>query len=68
MMGVSLPPRKKPVFELKNAVERSVTCIHFNNETQDWEVWYKGVRFAELKDLKEAHDRLQKLLALDSTK
>lgn len=33
-----------------------------------WEVWYKGVRFAELEELKDAHDRLQKLLELDTTK
>jgi hypothetical protein len=33
-----------------------------------WEVWYKGVQFATLPELKDAHDRLQKLLALDSTK
>lgn len=32
-----------------------------------WEVWYKGVKFAELTDLKAAHDRLQKLIQLDTT-
>jgi hypothetical protein len=44
------------------------TGIILDKETQLWEVWYKGVRFAELDELKEAHDRLQKLLALDTTK
>lgn len=43
------------------------TGIVLFKETQLWEVWYKGVRFAELKELKDAHDRLQKLLALDTT-
>jgi hypothetical protein len=31
-----------------------------------WGVYYKGVKFAELDDLKAAHDRLQKLMALDT--
>lgn len=32
-----------------------------------WEVWYKGVKFGVFSDLQSAHDRLQKLLSLDST-
>lgn len=44
------------------------TGIIFIRESNCWEVWYKGVRFAEMEELKEAHDRLQKLLALDTTK
>jgi hypothetical protein len=32
-----------------------------------WEVWYKGVQFADLEDLKSAYDRLQKLISLDTT-
>lgn len=31
-----------------------------------WEVWYKGVKFAELEDLKLAYERLQKLVTLDT--
>lgn len=33
-----------------------------------WLVIYQGVEFARFQELKDAHERLQKLLALDTTR
>jgi hypothetical protein len=56
-----------PSWEKVRPEVKPVTGIIMTDELT-WEVWYKSVQFAELEELKEAHDRLQKLLALDTTK
>jgi hypothetical protein len=59
--------RSKEPLDIVVAGTKPMTLIRLA-EDGVWEVIYKGVLFAELNDLKEAHDRLQKLLALDTTK
>lgn len=44
------------------------TAIVYSEIGDDWEVWYKGVMFAEFEKLEDAHNRLQALVSLDSTK